>query len=42
MTDEKLDENDEDRVDQYNAGTLNQPRKDDEGGDDQLNPVPDA
>jgi hypothetical protein len=39
--DEKAPEADDD-IDQANAGTLDEPREEDEGGDDQLDSVPDA
>jgi hypothetical protein len=43
MTDEKRDEKDDlEQVDQSEANTLEEPREEDEGGEDQLDPVPDA
>jgi hypothetical protein len=40
--DEKTGENAEQSIDEANAGTLEEPREDDEGGDETLDSVPDA
>lgn len=42
IDDEKTGEDDAPRIDEANEGTLDEPREDDEGGDENLDSVPDA